>query len=171
MWPNSRVFGYCLFTHNWISSAMVSEFHFKSEQTAGRNESTININWSLTITPKANVQQGWNLFILPKCILCWKFKTWLNGRTERTAKLQSWKHEKPVCTSTEERAELLGKAALLCKVKVVDVFTKEAHYHKTCHNRFNTEYVNHTTKKASKKNTDTFQVMKTAAHDTAYTLV
>lgn len=131
---------------------MVAEFHFKSEHTAGHNEWTTNINWILTVIPKANVQQGWNFFIPQRMqILCKvQMHKWMNSRTEKV-KFQPWKHKKPTWTSIEERAEVLGKIALFLKVKGVDLFVKEVHYREICRNSFNTDCANHTTWKAPKK--------------------
>ena len=83
-------------------------------------------------------------------------------------KFLSWKHKEPAWEGLEAKADILRKMCLHRKIKGEDLFAREARYHKTCSNHFNTEYHNHTIKMANDGSTD--QAQKAQAHSSAYML-
>ena len=66
---------------------MQLEVYFKSEQTEGYNETTINVTWSLTVPPKANIQEGRNLFIPQRMHVLQKVQNLVEWHDRKSGKI------------------------------------------------------------------------------------
>ena len=107
-----------------------------------------------------------------ECIFCEKNEIKIKGKTQRpTRSFTAWKKKESGWKKIEPMAEALGNTHLCRKVKGMDLFAAEAHYHDSCYHRFFSDYNNLKQKLEKKNEFDTDQARKIAAHNAAYNVV
>ena len=94
----------------------------------------------------------------------------VSGKTQRPTKtFAAWRGKESGWAKIEHMAEVLEQYRLQRKVKGVNLFAAEAHYHEACYHRFSEFHNSNKKSEARKEEINTEQKRKSAAHTDAYT--
>ena len=144
--------------------------HLDRLQIASANASTSKKHHS----PCKKISTGASFVTFPtdECIFCEKNEIKVNRKTQRpTQSFVAFKRKESGGKKIDSMAETLGKSSLCHRIKGIDLYAANAHYHDVCYHPFYCNYNNHMQRVNEKTEPNTEKGHKTAAHSVAYTSV